>query len=138
MQVTTEPTPQYYLAHARMYMDRTVTHLDFARPLTAEETTLIIATFGTLPNVCTGIWERLRIYTDYTDRNGAHPYHVLWTLLELKQYQTAIVTARSIVGVTEKTFSKWAWHFAEGIAYLEAHVVSAVLDGRICAIFSEY
>ena len=125
MEVTTEPTQQYFLAHARWYMDRRYDHLDFASPLTAEETTLIIATFGTLPFVCVKIWEMLRIYTDCTEANGAQPFHILWALLELKQYQTAIVTARAIVGVTEKTFSKWAWLFADGIACLEAHVVSA-------------
>lgn len=52
-----------------------------------------------------------------------NPIHLLWALSFLKGYQKEEEHAAD-VGKQEKTFRKWAWFYAEGIAKLVSRVVS--------------
>ena len=54
-------------------------------------------------------------WTHFSASRGANPEHLLWCLHFLKTYSTEeILSAR--VGANEKTFRRWAWFYAEGIA----------------------
>ena len=54
---------------------------------------------------------------------GAHPVHLLWALLFLKQYAKESVLS-GMCCVDEDTFRKWTWLIIPLLADLEAEVVS--------------
>jgi hypothetical protein len=84
------------------------------------------AWFGIEPFLCAIVWQELQDSGWAGYASCAHPEHLLWALLFLCCYQTEEVHA-SLVGADEKTFRKWAWFFAEGIAGLDAKFVSRYL-----------
>lgn len=75
--------------------------------------------YGVSPVVCEILWNLMR------DKcSGAEIKHLLWCLLFLKRYNTEHINA-TIVGVDEKTFRLWSWHFIEMLSNLD--VVYSVL-----------
>ncbi len=61
--------------------------------------------FGTSPMVCVAVWGML-VCRPLKSR----PEHMLWALMLLKLYNIESVNA-ALVGVSEKTFRKWAHIF---------------------------
>ena len=61
------------------------------------------AFFGTSPLVCVVVWDLLLVQRP----RKSTPEHLLWALLLLKRYTIESVNA-ALVGVSEKTFRKWA------------------------------
>ena len=64
------------------------------------------AFFGTSPLVCVVVWDLLLVQRP----RKSTPEHLLWALLLLKRYTIESVNA-ALVGVSEKTFRKWAHTF---------------------------
>ena len=64
------------------------------------------AFFGTSPLVCVVAWDLLLVHRP----KKSTPEHLLWALLLLKRYSIESVNA-ALVGVSEKTFRKWAHTF---------------------------
>ena len=58
--------------------------------------------------------------------SGAHPKHLFWGLLFLKNYCTEPVMVRVVGHVDPKTLRKWVWIFVNEIAGLRPQVVSNV------------
>ena len=54
--------------------------------------------------------------------HGPQPKHLLWCLLFMKNYGVE-ETHAARVGCDEKTFRKWAWLYAEGVAKLDRQFV---------------
>lgn len=82
------------------------------------------AYFGAEPEVVSTIWREL-FASGWLFRAGIHgpdPVHILWTLLSLKRYGVGSLLV-AVAGVREKTFSSWAWFYAEGIAKLDSRVL---------------
>ena len=71
------------------------------------------AFFGTSPIVCVVVWEMLMVHQPPKSK----PEHLLWALLLLKQYAIESFNA-ALVGVTEKTFRKWAHTFIQLLSNL--------------------
>ena len=59
-------------------------------------------------------------------KHRPNPAHLLWALSFLKAYKKEADHAAD-VKKEEKTFRKWAWFYAEGIAKLVSRVVSFTL-----------
>ena len=78
------------------------------------------AFFGAEPDVVATIWHELfqSRWLWYAGVRGPKPVHLLWALLFLRRYGTE-ETMSVIAGVCEKTFRKWAWFYADGIARLD-------------------
>ena len=84
-----------------------------------------VAFFGMEPAFVAFTWRELITsgWTRFSGSRGANPEHLLWCLHFLKTYSTEeIVSAR--VEANEKTFRRWAWFYAEGIANLDRKFVS--------------
>ena len=83
------------------------------------------AFFGAEPDVVCTIWSMLHQsrWLRYAGVRGPKPVHLLWALLFLRRYGTEEIMA-DVAGVCEKTFRKWAWFYAEGMAKLDLIVVS--------------
>ena len=69
-------------------------------------------------------------WTLFSDSRGANPEHLLWSLLFLKTYSTEEILAAQ-VGANEKTFRRWAWFYAEGIANLDCKFVSTTANALL-------
>lgn len=83
------------------------------------------AFFHQSPVMCSYGWRHL-VESGWLDSiNRPEPKHYLWTMMFLKLYGTEEVNA-SRVGCDEKTFRKWVWFYAEGIANLDKVFVSVV------------
>jgi hypothetical protein len=64
------------------------------------------AFFGTSSLVCVAVWDFLLVQRP----RKSTPEHLLWALLLLRRYTIESVNA-ALVGVSEKTFRKWAHTF---------------------------
>jgi hypothetical protein len=73
--------------------------------------------FGLSPTHTSMLWILLGENKWFISKSEPDPKHLLWALLLLKQYSTEIVLSGK-VGVDEKTFRKWAWHYVSGISKL--------------------
>lgn len=80
--------------------------------------------FGVTPDIAVILWRDLAD-SKWLRYGGAvaHPEHLLWALMFLRNYNKEEINA-SVAGCTEKTFRKWAWFYAEGIADLDSNYVS--------------
>lgn len=85
------------------------------------------AHFGAEPAIVAIIWRELAWsgWLRFAGRTPK-PEHLLWALLFLKNYSTEEIHA-TLVHSCEKTFRKWAWFYALGIANLDRKFVSACL-----------
>lgn len=81
--------------------------------------------FGANPQVVASLWMKLAQsgWLSYAGFRGPKPQHLLWCLLWLKGYAVEEVSAAQM-GTSEKTFRKWVWFYAEGIANLDSDIVS--------------
>lgn len=82
--------------------------------------------FGTWWTICAIIWRMMRDHCPNYLVPAAEPKHLLWALAYMKLDISQEVIARAICGVSPKTFAKWAWHFVEGVSFLEAATVSTL------------
>jgi hypothetical protein len=73
------------------------------------------ARFGTSPEVCSEVWERLQPHRP----KGALPKHLLRALMFLKLYSSEDVLS-DMVGTTRKTFRKWVWLMVKAISKIKA------------------
>ena len=80
--------------------------------------------FGLGPKLCLVVWNKLIASSCFecTSANP-NPKHLLWTLHFLKVYSSEENNAGR-VGVSEKTFRKWVWIYAEGISNLDKEIIS--------------
>ena len=78
------------------------------------------AHFGTSPNVCCDLWNKI----GGNNIEGAKPVHLLWALMLLKLYCAESVLCTLAGGVHEQTFRKWAWLFVNEISELQYTKVS--------------
>lgn len=94
------------------------------------------AHFGAEPDVIVTIWNLLHKtrWLFFAGVRGPKPVHLLWALLLLRKYGTE-ETMAAIAGVSERTFRKWAWFYADGISRLDGIVVSWSSVGVRCAFF---
>lgn len=85
-----------------------------------------MAHYGLDPVMVSIVWSRLAHsgWLQYAGVRGAKPEHFLWCLHWFKCYDTEEILAAR-VGCDEKTFRKWIWFYAEGIAELSSSVVGA-------------
>jgi len=87
------------------------------------------AFFGVHPKMCCTLWFDMACNGHMLYFWQAQPKHMLWALLLLKHYKTDKVNCsrvRGLRGIDEKTFNKWAWHYAKGIAKLLPKYVSEI------------
>jgi hypothetical protein len=80
------------------------------------------AKFGTSPEVCSELWERLQPHQP----KGALPKHLLRALLFLKLYCSEDVLS-DMAGTTRKTFRKWLWLMVKAISKVKPQVVRSCL-----------
>jgi len=92
--------------------------------------------FGVNPTIAASLWERLARsgWLAFAGFRGPKPEHLLWCLLWMKGYAVEELSAAT-VGTTEKTFRKWAWFYAEGLARLDRIVVSLLTVGLTTVVF---
>ena len=83
------------------------------------------AKFGTSPEVCSELWERLQPHRP----KGALPKHLLRALMFLKLYSSEDVLS-DMVGTTRKTFRKWVWLMVKAISKIKPQVVRSCLPVR--------
>jgi len=69
--------------------------------------------FGCSPDICKILWDLLEDFHPH----GAHPKHLLYALLFLKQYNTEAIN-RALCKVDENTFRFWSWVYVHGLAEL--------------------
>jgi hypothetical protein len=76
-----------------------------------------------MPQIAAIVWQELYL-SDWFERTIGAPWleHLLGCFLFLKNYSTEEIHA-TIVRTSEKTFWKWVWFFAEGIANLDRKFV---------------
>ena len=93
-----------------------------------------IAFFGMDPAYVAFTWCELVTsgWTQFSGSRGADPEHLLWCLHFLKTYGTEQILADQ-VGADEKTFRRWAWFYAEGIANLDHKFVSTTRHRSVSA-----
>jgi len=91
-----------------------------------------MAHFGLDPKMVSIVWQKLAAsgWLRFAGVRGAKPEHFLWCLYWFKCYDTEELCAAR-VGCDEKTFRKWAWFYAEGIANLSSSVVSFQNDRAV-------
>lgn len=91
------------------------------------------AFYGVEPVVIAKLWVALfeSRWLFFAGVRGPKPIHLLWGLLFLRRYGTEEMMA-VLTGVSEKTFRKWAWFYATGIANLDSVFVSLCLSSRCC------
>jgi len=84
-----------------------------------------MAHFGLDPRMVSIVWKHLAAsgWLHFAGVRGPKPEHFLWCLHWLKCYNTEEICAAH-VGCDEKTFRKWVWFYAEGIANLLNSVIS--------------
>jgi hypothetical protein len=75
-----------------------------------------IAWFGATPKIINDVWHA-------GDFDDVEPKHLLWACLLLRVYATESICAR-MVGVTRKTFRKYAWKCIHKVADLFPAIVS--------------
>ena len=79
---------------------------------------------GTTYEVAAELWNLIDPVTHCDKFSGAHPKHLFWSLLFLKNYCTEPVLIRVVGFVDKKTLQKWVWIFVRAIADLKPDVVS--------------
>ncbi len=75
------------------------------------------AHFGTSAEICSELWTMIPFI------QGGKPFHLLWALMLLKLY-CAETVLRTLAGVNEQTFRKWAWRCVIEMSDLQYKVVS--------------
>jgi len=87
------------------------------------------AFFGAEPEIVAELWRELHEsqWLFFAGVRGPKPAHLLWGLMFLRRYGTE-ETMAVLAGVSEKTFRKWAWFYATGIANLDKIFVSLKLS----------
>lgn len=88
--------------------------------------------FGLEPSLMVLVWRELAHsrWLEFAGRSPK-PVHLLWALLFLKTYSIEEVHAAE-AGVSERTFRKWAWFYAKGIARLDQKFVSPCFYVVVC------
>ena len=69
--------------------------------------------FGTCPEVCLDVWNRLKPYDNV--HVDSKPKHLLWGSMLIKVYATDEALS-SLAKADEKTFPKWAWKFIVAVS----------------------
>ena len=95
-----------------------------------------VAMFGITPLKVHHLWRLIVEGDDGNDGNNRSekkfaPNHLLWALLLLRSYGREVILA-TLVGVSEKTFRKWAWMMIEELARIENLVSSLALKKFFC------
>ena len=83
--------------------------------------------FGTTYEVVAEVWNLIDPVGNCDKFRGAHPKHLFWTLIFLKNYPTYPILCRVCGFVDPKTLRKWIWIFVPAIAGLKGEVVSNFL-----------
>jgi hypothetical protein len=84
---------------------------------TSPEVRDFVARYGVTPQVVNDIWHA----GDFAGE--VQPKHLLWACLLLRVYATESVLA-GMVGVTRKSFRKWAWKCIHKVSDLFPEIVS--------------
>jgi hypothetical protein len=79
---------------------------------------------GTSYGICAELWNLINPTLSVSP--DAHPKHLLWALLLMKNYSTEGMNVRVIGGADVQTFRKWSWLFIDAMAKLLPEVVSAM------------
>ena len=87
------------------------------------------AFFGAEPEIVAALWRELHEskWLFFAGVRGPKPVHLLWGLMFLRRYGTE-ETMAVLCKCSEKTFRKWAWFYAKGIANLDKIFVSFQLS----------
>jgi hypothetical protein len=80
------------------------------------------AKFGTSPEVCSELWERLQPHQP----KGALPKHLLRALMFLKLYSSEDVLS-DMVGTMRKTFRRWVWLMVQANLKIKPQVVRSCI-----------
>ena len=75
--------------------------------------------FGTIPEVCAAIWNRL-VFDDESPL--IRPVHLLWALMFMKLYSKEAALCK-LARVSRSTFRKFVWFVIPRIAHLKSDVV---------------
>ena len=84
--------------------------------------------FGTDPFIVSLIWEMLHMFGWHSKTTKANPFHLLWALNFMKNYETESECAIKFANVDEKTLRKWVWFYVTGISRLASNVVSLLIE----------
>ena len=88
--------------------------------------------FGTIPEVCAAVWNRLV----FDEGSGVRPVHLLWSLMFMKSYAKEALLCR-IAGVSRSTYRKFVWLIIPRIAQLKSDVVRFA-PSRSCVLHLLY
>jgi hypothetical protein len=92
-----------------------------------------VALFGIPPLKVYQLWQ---LIDDGHKRDKKYlPKHLMWALLLLRTYNREEVLA-TLVGVTEKTYRKWAWMMIQEIAAIDS-LVSVVCPIDVAWILNQ-